>query len=325
MNGMVSSVQIVEVESESAGQRIDNFLSRRLKGVPKSCLYRVLRRGEVRVNGGRVRAKYRLEVGDRVRIPPLRTAVMEVPCPPVAIQSRLLSRVVLETSEVLVLNKPSGIAVHGGSGIRWGVIEAMRAARSDLPRIELVHRLDRETSGCLILSKDTDALRSLHASLRERLGDKRYLALVRGHCDNGTTTVNAPLRRFSLKGGERMVEVSGDGRPATTHFRTIRAYADCSLVEASIETGRTHQIRVHAAHIGHPVAGDSKYGDEKFNRGLARRGLRRLFLHAHSVSFDMGGRQLDVDAPLDRDLKELLDRLETSAPGRVEEPMDGVR
>lgn len=314
MENAIRGARILEITTSSSGQRIDNFLSRELKGVPRSYVYRILRRGEVRLNGGRVRPDRRLETGDRVRIPPVRLGPMNAPVAiPTEVMQLLMDRVLLETPDFIVINKPAGIAVHGGSGLRWGVIEAIRAARPDVPRLDLAHRLDRQTSGCLVLAKRAEALRVLNAALRAGDAEKRYLTLLRGSVGSIPGTVRAPLRRYTLSGGERKVEVSADGRAATTHFRTVTEYAFASLVEAQIETGRTHQIRVHAAHAGTPVGGDDKYGDRGFNRCLAAVGLRRLFLHAHSISIRTGRRELDATAPLDPELGALLDRLSVRA------------
>lgn len=303
----------MEVSGDQAGQRVDNFLAARLKGVPRSRIYRILRRGEVRVNRGRVKPSYRLRAGDRVRIPPIRTAETRPARPPAAASERLGGRVLYEDARLLVLDKPSGMAVHGGSGLSYGVIEALRALRPDAPYLELVHRLDRETSGCLVVAKRRSALRALHAQMREGGMDKRYLALVRGRWQGGPRRVDAPLRKNTLRSGERMVSVREDGRAALSWFRPVTIYREATLMEVRIETGRTHQVRVHAAHIGHPIAGDDKYGDEAFNRRLAGLGLRRLFLHASALGFDDpgGGGPLEVSAPLPDDLRQVLDQLET--------------
>ena len=306
----------LEINDDSSGQRVDNFLIRELKGVPRSYVYRILRRGEVRVNGGRVRPDRRLSAGDRVRVPPVRLDAPHAPATvPASVKKLLLERVIVETRDFIVLNKPSGIAVHGGSGVSWGVIEALRAARPDLPRIELAHRLDRDTSGCLVLAKRSPALRAAHAALRAGSANKNYLALLRGNADAMPGTMRAPLRRFKLSGGERKVEVSAEGRAATSHFRVLREFPTASLVEVTIETGRTHQIRVHAAHAGAPVAGDSRYGDRNFNRDLAGAGLRRLFLHAHSVSLRADGHEVEASAPLDAELDAVLKRLASTGEG----------
>ncbi|MDX1655386.1 MAG: RluA family pseudouridine synthase [Candidatus Competibacteraceae bacterium] len=305
-----AGVRFVEVSDRHDGQRIDNFLLHILKGVPKSRIYRILRRGEVRVNRGRIRPDHRLQAGDRVRLPPVRTAQpQERPKPPAFLLAQLKGAVLLEDDRVLVLDKPSGLAVHGGSGQDFGIIEVLRALRPEAPFLELAHRLDRETSGCLVIAKSPTALGDLHHSLRERSGDKRYLALLRGRL-TGPCTVEAPLRKNVLRGGERLVAVDPDGKPATTRFTALQHYGEATLVEAAIETGRTHQIRVHARHLGHPLAGDGKYGDEGFNRRMALLGLKRLFLHAHSLTLPLGPREVTVSAPLETSLRRVLDRLE---------------
>ncbi|HYQ73210.1 MAG TPA: RluA family pseudouridine synthase, partial [Gammaproteobacteria bacterium] len=253
-------VRLVEVSADEAGQRIDNFLARQLKGVPKSAIYRILRRGEVRVNSGRIQAKYKLCAGDKVRIPPLRVAAGSEPVVRPAVGMNLERRILYENNVCLVLNKPAGIAVHGGSGLSHGVIEAMRAARPDAPYLELAHRLDRETSGCLVIAKRRSFLRAFHEQLRTGEVNKHYLALLAGQWQGGKRTVDAPLRKNQLRGGERMVMVDSEGKQAETVFRPVTRFAGATLMDVELRTGRTHQIRVHAAHIGHPLAGDTKYG-----------------------------------------------------------------
>lgn len=303
-------VRQVMVSSEEAGQRIDNFLARYLKGVPKSHIYRILRRGEVRVNSGRIRAQYKVCAGDTVRIPPVRVSTSpKAQARPVP---GLEARILFENSRCLVVNKPSGLAVHGGSGVSYGVIEAFRAARPDAPYLELAHRLDRETSGCLVLAKRRSFLRAFQAQLREGTVIKHYLALVAGAWQGGKQTVRAPLRKNLLRGGERMVTVDETGKAAVSVFSPVSTFADATLVDVELKTGRTHQIRVHGTHIGHPLAGDGKYGDENFNNEMKSHGLRRLFLHAHLLEFmdSAGDDMITVSAPLDDDLKAVIDRLE---------------
>lgn len=277
---VASAVRTVEVSADREGQRIDNFLLGQLKGVPRTLIYRLLRTGQVRVDGGRCKADQRLQAGQQVRIPPVRVASAGAA---VAASSSMLdslqARIVAEDELTLVLDKPSGLASHGGSGISYGAIEAMRQARPQ-QTLELVHRLDRDTSGLLVLAKKRAALLSLQTELREGNADKRYLALLVGRLQQGRIDVNAPLRKQVLSGGERMVRVASDGKPSLSHFKVIERFAASTLVEIRIDTGRTHQIRVHAAHIGHPVAGDDKYGDADANRALRSAGLERLFLHA---------------------------------------------
>lgn len=307
-----SGVRHLEITAEHAGQRLDNFLLRELKGAPKSLIYRILRKGEVRLNGGRVQPCQRLQAGDRLRVPPVRLGEREDRAfrPPPGWAERLPAAVLYEDREVLVLDKPAGLAVHKGSGVDYGVIELLRALRPREPFLELAHRLDRDTSGCLLLARTPAALRLIQDALRTGRVEKRYLALVQGYWNHGPREVNQPLRRNVLRGGERLVEVVDDGKPALTLFRPVSLFKLASLVEASIATGRTHQIRVHAAHIGHPLAGDAKYGDAAFDRTMTERcGLRRLFLHAHSVSLSLGGRDIAVSAPLDAELKGVLESL----------------
>ena len=307
-------VRLVSVTDEDAGQRIDNFLARHLKGVPKSFIYRILRRGEVRVNSGRIKAQYKICAGDRVRIPPVRVSPEKI-IPSAAAKIDWEGRILFENNRVLVLNKPSGIAVHGGSGLSFGVIEALRASRPQAPFLELAHRLDRETSGCLVIAKRRSFLRLFHEQLRNGEVVKQYLALLAGRWSGGKQTVNVPLRKNQLKGGERMVVVDEEaGKKALTIIRPVSRFSVATLAEVDLKTGRTHQIRVHAAHLGHPLAGDEKYGDPAFNRSLRTRGLRRLFLHAHRLEFadSEAGEPVSVSAPLDANLKAVLDSLETS-------------
>lgn len=302
--------RLLAVTDHHEGQRIDNFLTRTLKGVPRTLIYRILRKGEVRVNSGRIRPDYRLRVGDVVRIPPLRTGGAEPARPSQALRERLAEAVLLEDREVMVLDKPSGVAVHKGSGVDVGVIEALRASRPADEFLELAHRLDRETSGCLVLAKTPGALRAVQQALGGVDTDKRYLALVKGDWQMGEREINLPLRKNMLQGGERMVRVDENGKPAVSRFRLIQRLSGASLMEVRILTGRTHQIRVHAAHLGYPIAGDDKYGDTDFNRRLGTLGLKRLFLHAHSLVLRLGGRDLAASAPLDESLKAVLARLE---------------
>lgn len=310
------AVQILEVSVDEAGQRIDNFLLRLLKGVPKSRIYRIIRKGEVRVNRGRIRPEYRVQAGDQIRVPPVRVAVDNGPAEvPKTQQQRLLEHILYEDDRLLVINKPAGMAVHGGSGLSYGVIEALRAARPESHYLELVHRLDRGTSGCLMIAKKRSELRQLHELLRLGRMEKCYLALVKGDWQNGARRVTEPLQKNLLRGGERVVRVDPQGKQADTRFKPVSVFADASLLEVELGTGRTHQIRVHAAHIGHPLAGDDKYGDPDFNKRMRQLGLRRLFLHAQSLGFrnETNGREVFVSAPLTGDLREALDRLEQSA------------
>ncbi len=300
----LSNASAIEIDAGSEGQRIDNFLLRVCRGVPRSHIYRILRSGEVRVNSRRVQATYRLCPGDRVRVPPIRLPDRSrAPAPrPVELP------IVFEDAALLVVDKPSGTAVHGGSGVSYGVIESLRAARPEAKFLELAHRLDRDTSGLLVIAKKRSALTALHAALREGRMHKRYLALVKGAWQGGKRRVDLPLKKYLTKSGERRVSVDGEGREAQTIFRRERAFRDCTLVSADLLTGRTHQIRVHLAHLGFPVAGDDKYGDEALNRALAKQGLKRMFLHAAQLAFDhpVSGEALRLESPLPEALARFL-------------------
>lgn len=310
-----SDVKTVEIDSEHAGQRIDNYLMSQLKGVPRSRIYKLLRNGQVRVNSGRKKPLYKLKQGDRVRIPPVSTASPENPVIPDSVQTLLSEAVLFENENLLAINKPSGIAVHSGSGLSFGVIEALKAKQPD-QFLELVHRLDRETSGCLLIAKNRTTLTQLHDLLRREtesdLG-KFYLALVGGYWAE-PTTINVPLKKIT-RSGEHMVEVLEDGQPAVSHFEPLQHYPQATLVRVKIDTGRTHQIRVHAAHAGHPIAGDGKYGDTEFNRELKQAGLKRLFLHAARVEIPVletgSSEPIIIEAPLSNELQKILDTLST--------------
>lgn len=307
-----SGVQLLEIGPEAAGQRIDNFLRTQLKGVPKTLIYRILRKGEVRVNKGRIKPEYKLQAGDLVRVPPLRLAERDEPAPLAqGLLERLEAAIVHEDKALILLNKPAGIAVHGGSGLSHGVIEALRQLRPEARDLELVHRLDRDTSGLLMIAKKRSMLRHLHEALRGDGVDKRYLALVRGFWPSARKQVSAPLQKNTLRSGERMVEVDEEGREALTLFRVLRRFGDfATLVEAKPVTGRTHQIRVHARHAGHPIAGDAKYGDEEFTREIRALGGKRLFLHAYSLVVPLPeGGELRLEAPVDEMWAKTLERL----------------
>lgn len=307
-------MQWVEISAEEAGQRIDNFLQRLLKGVPRSRIYRLLRRGEVRVNRARARPDYRIRSGDQVRIPPVRrSAAASADSGAAGAAERLRDAILYEDERLLVLNKPAGMAVHGGSGLSFGVIEALRVMRPDAPYLELVHRLDRDTSGCLLIAKRRSELRTLHALLRAGQVQKRYLLLVQGDWRPERFEVTVALRKNLLRGGERMVEVDAEGKQALTRFHVLARYPGASLLEAEPRTGRTHQIRVHAAHRGHPLAGDAKYGDAVFNRKMRALGLKRLFLHAHFIAFADAARSraIEISAPLAQDLRNVIQQLES--------------
>ena len=304
------SVQIVAISSDEAGQRIDNFLLSRLKGVPKSMIYRILRKGEVRVNKKRIKPEYKIQDGDEIRIPPVRVAEREevAVSPHLQKVAALTDAILYEDDHILVLNKPSGTAVHGGSGLSFGVIEGLRALRPEARFLELVHRLDRDTSGILLVAKKRSALRSLHEQLREKGMQKDYLALVRGQWQSHVKAVQAPLLKNILQSGERIVRVNSEGKPSETRFKVEERYAFATLVRCSPITGRTHQIRVHTLHAGHPIAFDDRYGDREFDKQLAGTGLNRLFLHAAALRFTHPntGEIMRVEAPLDEQLKRCL-------------------
>jgi 23S rRNA pseudouridine955/2504/2580 synthase len=307
--GTPAGARTVRVDAEHAGQRLDNFLAARFRDVPRARLYRSVRTGEVRVNKGRARQDYRLNEGDLVRLPPLsgsRPPAEAVPSP--ALARRLRGAVLYEDDGLLALDKPSGLAVHGGSGRAFGVIEALRALRPRQPFLELVHRLDRETSGCLLIAKRRRALVALHEALREGRVDKRYRTLLAGRWRGGGRRVDRALARGTGRDGGRMMRVTRAGRAASTAFTPL-AVSDCaSLMEARPHTGRTHQIRVHAAALGMPVAGDERYGEREFNAAMRGHGLRRLFLHAASLCFvhPLTGEALTLSAPLPQDLSRVL-------------------
>jgi 23S rRNA pseudouridine955/2504/2580 synthase len=304
--------ELIRIDAQYEGQRIDNFLTSYLKGVPKSFIYRILRKGEVRVNKGRAKPTYRLQEGDTVRIPPLRRGEpTDAGVPGKKLVALLNQRLLYEDDEIVILNKPAGIAVHGGSGVSFGVIEILRASRPQAPFLELVHRLDRDTSGCLIIAKKRSVLRHLHKLLREDGMAKRYLALVRGAWHGGERRVTAALRKNILQSGERVVKVEAEGKQSATLFIPLQRWDGATLVEAVPFTGRTHQIRVHAAFLKQPIAGDEKYGDADFNRAMQEKGLRRLFLHAANLKFmTAAGRPIEATAPLDADLQKVLDALD---------------
>lgn len=301
-----TQVQRLEVEDQS-GQRLDNFLLARLKGVPKSLVYRIIRKGEVRVNGKRASPETRLESGDQVRVPPVRmTQTEQVPVRLNQVQS-LSERILFEQDGVILLNKPAGIAVHGGSGLDYGLIEAMRALRPQAKSLELVHRLDKDTSGCLLLATKHSVLNLLQQQLRDKTMQKTYWALVQGHWSKRRLQVAQPLEKYLLPNGERRVRVHPQGKESLTQYRLLEQFDQCSLIEASPKTGRTHQIRVHCLHAGHPIAGDDKYGEPEFNRQMQAQGLKRLFLHAASLEFDLpSGERIRIEAPLEPDLQQML-------------------
>lgn len=304
------------IEEDSAGQRIDNWLMRELKGWPRSQVYRLLRSGQVRVNSGRRKPDYRLRAGDRVRLPPQAAAGARgqaegASAVPRALREQLAAAIIEQTPDLLVLDKPAGLAVHGGSGVSFGVIEGLRALYPDDERLELVHRLDRETSGCLLVARRRSCLKALHAQFREGTVEKRYLALVAGRWQRGRDIVDLPLDVRYRAGGERHVVVADTGKAAQTGFRLVEDFGQVSLLEVTPFTGRTHQIRVHAQAVGHPLVGDGRYGDPVVNEAMAELGLGRLFLHAHALAFVRPGTEVPwvCSAPLPPALARLLEVL----------------
>jgi 23S rRNA pseudouridine955/2504/2580 synthase len=309
---LFQKVQFIDIDPDLEGQRIDNYLRTLLKGVPKSLIYRIVRKGEIRVNKKRVKPEYKLQANDQLRIPPIRIAEPNAaPSTKLDKVATLESHILFEDELFIILNKPSGMAVHGGSGLSFGVIEALRALRPTERFLELVHRLDRDTSGCLVIAKKRSALKNLHEQLRDRKVDKRYQALVDGLWPPDRYKVNAPLLKNTLKSGERLVSVNEEGKPSETRFRILQQFAEATLVEASPITGRTHQIRVHCLHAGHPIAGDDKYGDSQFDQYMQGKGLKRLFLHAYSIAFIHPKTQERVSfmAPLDIQLSQSLKKI----------------
>lgn len=307
--GIRTPVRKLRVDPDDAGQRIDNFLKRTLPGVPKGRIYRMLRKGEVRVNGGRIRAEYKLAAGDELRIPPI-TVRPQSESPAPGLVRGLENQIVFEDKSLIVVDKPSGLAVHGGSGISHGVVELIRAARPACKDVALAHRIDRETSGCLVLTKKRSALRRVHELFREGRVEKNYLTLVKGDWQYGERIIDQPLLVTNREGGERHVILSSKGKHAETRVRLSRRYDSSCLVQCQPKTGRTHQIRVHLAAAGHPILGDSRYGDAGENQRAAKAGLKRLFLHAQSISFpDESGNELHFAAPLSDELQNYLSTL----------------
>ncbi len=306
-----AKVRFLTIDEDQQGQRLDNFLRVVLKGVPKTHIYRLIRKGEVRVNKGRVKADTKLAANDIVRIAPVRVSEAKAPVAPgMDVARRLEAAIIYEDDALLVLNKPSGLAVHGGSGVSVGVIEALRQLRPDCRFLELVHRIDRDTSGCLLIAKKRSLLRHLHAQIREHHMLKVYNALVDGRWPARKESVSAPLQKNILQSGERMVTVHPEGKRSKTRFRVLERYQETTLVEASLETGRTHQIRVHTQHTGHPILGDSKYGYEDTHKLAAQIGLGRLFLHAAKVGVNLpDGSYREFEAPLPEELTTVLQSL----------------
>jgi len=309
MNKVSSGVSHVEVPPDRDGQRLDNFLAARMKGLPRSVIYRVIRKGQVRVNGGRAKPATRLASGDVVRIPPASIRDKNSSDIPPAVIALLEKSVCYEDHGVMVINKPAGMAVHGGSGLAWGVIDVVRKIRPDI-NVDLVHRLDRETSGCLLLALDGNALRELNTQIQENQVEKRYLCLLDGVLKQNLLEVYQPIGKFE-RAGQRFMRVDPEGKPAHTTFKLLQNYGPCSFSEAHLHTGRTHQIRVHAAHLGLPLAGDKRYSPADRQKFWKTKGLKRMFLHAHQLRFyTRDGEQQLVSAPLPDELGQLLEGLE---------------
>ncbi|OUR71966.1 23S rRNA pseudouridine(955/2504/2580) synthase [Methylophaga sp. 41_12_T18] len=305
-------VQFLDISAAQAGQRIDNYLLTLEKGVPKSRIYRAIRKGEVRVNKGRIKQTYRIQEGDNIRIPPLRTAEKtEITTVSHSMTQQLNDSILLEDDDLLVLNKPPGLAVHAGTNVKQGVIEALRIIRSELPYLELVHRLDRDTSGVLLLAKSREALLNLQQQMINHDINKRYLTLVKGSWSDGEKLVEQPLKKNTVSSGERMVRVDAEGKYAKTTFIARETFAQAQLTEVILYTGRTHQIRVHSDFINHPLAGDDKYGQRNFNRDMKKFGLKRLFLHSWKLGINHPTTQQDIEliAPLPTSLENVLTKL----------------
>jgi 23S rRNA pseudouridine955/2504/2580 synthase len=307
--GESPKVTFIEITEDHSDQRLDNFLCTHLKGVPKSRIYRIVRKGEVRVNKGRVDVKYRLVEGDIVRIPPVRVAERsEESYVPQGLKEALQHSILFEDEGFLIINKPAGFAVHGGSGVSSGIIEGLRLIRPEARFLELVHRLDKDTSGCLVIAKKRSALRLFHALFRDNDIHKTYVALLSGQWARKKLIVTAPLLKNTQKGGERMVSISPLGKEAETLFRRLQLFTEATLVEASPKTGRTHQIRVHAASLGHPIIGDERYGEDEANKHFRHKGYKRMFLHAQILRFQhpVTGADMVITAPLPPQLDNLL-------------------
>ncbi|MEZ8254345.1 RNA pseudouridine synthase [Vibrio sp. 10N.222.47.A9] len=308
MSEIRTQVQFVDIDEDMAGQRIDNFLRNQLKNIPKSMIYRIVRKGEVRVNKKRIKAEYKLKAGDLVRIPPVtieEKTEENVPSTKLNKVSELEQCIIYEDDHMLILNKPSGTAVHGGSGLKFGAIEALRALRPDARFLELVHRIDRDTSGILLVAKKRSALRHLQAQFREKTVQKYYFALVMGEWKNSCKVVNAPLLKNEVNS---IVRVNPNGKASETRFKVLEKFQDATLVQASPITGRTHQIRVHAQYTGHPIAWDDRYGDRRFDAYTGKVGLNRLFLHAANIKFTHPGSEekVDISAPMEKRLERAL-------------------
>jgi len=312
MSEIRTQVQLIDIDEDMAGQRIDNFLRNQLKNVPKSMVYRILRKGEVRVNKKRIKAEYKLSAGDVVRIPPVTVEQSDqesnTPNTKLSKVAELEHCIIFEDEHLLILNKPSGTAVHGGSGLKFGAIEALRALRPEARFLELVHRIDRDTSGILLVAKKRSALRHLQAQFREKTIQKYYFALVMGQWKSSCKVVNAPLLKNEV---HSIVRVNPNGKVSETRFKILEQFAQATLVQASPITGRTHQIRVHTQYTGHPIAWDDRYGDRRFDAYTAQFGIDRLFLHAANIRFVHPSTEalMDINAPLDTQLEQALVKL----------------
>ena len=304
-------VQFLTVTEENHLQRIDNFLIGKMKGVPKSKIYRILRKGEVRVNKKRIKPEYKLQIDDYIRVPPVRLEEPKETSINTDKLAYIQDAIIYEDDRLLVINKPTGMAVHGGSGLNYGLIEALRALRPNSPFLELVHRLDRDTSGCIIVAKKRSALRHLHQQLRENEMDKTYHALVLGRWPEKRSKVTANLQKNQLQSGERMVFADPQGKPSETRFECLRYFENATLMQAKPITGRTHQIRVHCQYAGHPIANDAKYGDDEFTKNIKKLGCKRLFLHAKTIEFThpLSEKKVKFEAPYDESLTKLMEKL----------------
>lgn len=280
----LNEVQFLKINHASDGQRIDNFLLKKLSGVPKTHVYKLLRKGQVRVNKGRVKPLYRLKIGDEVRLPPIRQVAKAIKIIPDSVKDKVTAAIIFENDDLIVFNKPAGLAVHAGTGVLFGLIETIRQIRQN-ESLELVHRLDRDTSGCLLVAKTRAALIGLQNEFRQKNVQKEYLALTKGRWEQKSISVHKSLMKNIMQSGERMVQIHEAGKIAVSHFSVIKQYKEVALVRVRIETGRTHQIRVHAAYLGHPVLGDDKYGDREYNKRFKSLGLRRMYLHSEELRF----------------------------------------
>lgn len=305
-------VSFITVDDDHVDRRLDNFLIGYFTSLPRTRIYRMIRKGEVRVNKGRIKQNYRLQTGDTVRVPPMYLSTQEKPStPPEKLSELIGNSIIYEDDYLIAINKPSNIAVHSGSTVQYGVIEILRAQRPETDFLELIHRLDRATSGCLLIAKGHKTLRGMHGILKSGHVKKNYLALLKGQLTDTMRTVDVPLNKVSTESGDRMVRVDNAGKQALTHFHSQEHFRVASLSRIELVTGRTHQIRVHAAYIDHPLAGDEKYGDWEFNRAMKKLGLKRLFLHAETLSFEMPdtGKQIELKAPLPDELDQFLKKL----------------